>query len=144
MNTVFTIITAAALVAVIIMLISMAIADHIYFTKEEKRRKEEQRMDKHYNSCLPKSVSLNDDDGAEGFISCRYIFGRWYIRYYYEDSCGNSYAITKSFDKDCNQIEGYGRRFSKYKFENEMHHEIFSCMEDALKEAIITSVIRYK
>lgn len=144
MNTVFTIITAAALVAVIVMLISMAIVDHISYTKEEKRRKEEQRMEKHYNSCLPKSISLNDDDGAEGFISCRYIFGRWYIRYYYEDSCGVSYAITKSFDKDCNQIEGYGRRFSKYKFENVMHDEMFSCIEDTLKEAIITSVASYK
>lgn len=139
MNTVFTIITAAALVAVIIMLISMVITDRIYFTKEEKRKSEEREMEKYYNSCLPKRILLTDDSGARGYISSEYAFGRWYLRYYYRDSDGVSYFITKSFNKECEQIEGYGRRFSKYDFDNAMHCQAYSQMEERIK-TIIKSV----
>lgn len=144
MNTVFTIITAAIVAGVIIMLISMAIVDHIFYAKEEKRRSEEREMEKYYNSCLPKRISLNDVEGARGFISCEYAFGRWYLRYFYRDPNGVSYSITKSFDKHCKQLEGYGRKFSKYKFENETHDRTFSCIENVLKETIMTSVASYK
>lgn len=139
MNTTFTIITATIVVGVIVMLISMSITDHISNTKEERKRREEKALEKHYNSLLPKRITLTDDSGARGYISSEYAFGRWYLRYYYRDSDGVSYFITKSFNKECEQIEGYGRRFSKYGFDNAMHCQAYSQMEERIK-SIIKSV----
>jgi hypothetical protein len=136
MNTTTAIIVTAIVAGAIIMLVSMVVMDHISYIKEERRRREEKEMEKYYNSLLPKRILLTDDSGARGYISSEYAFGRWYLRYYYRDSDGVSYFITKSFNNECEEIERYGRRFSKYDFDNAMHCQAYSQMEERIKLVI--------
>lgn len=133
MNTVFTIITAAALVAVIFVLISMAVMDHISNNKRELEYARRIEKERYYNSLLPKTITFSD---MRGFIRAEYAFGRFYVHYECINEECEHYSRTISFHNDGSLRENYSRLGCKYGFENTMHQEAFRQMKERVREII--------
>lgn len=133
MNTTFTIITTAIVAGVIIMLISMAIADHISNVKREKEYARRIEKEKYYNSLLPKAITFSD---MRGFIRAEYAFGRFYVHYECINEECEHYSKTISFYDDGSIRENYSRIGCKHGFENTMHYEIFLNMRERVRTII--------
>ncbi len=133
MNTVFTIITAAIVAGVIIMLISMVITDHISNTKRELEYSRRIEKERYYNSLLPKAITFSD---MRGFIRSEYAFGRFYVHYECINEDCEHYSRTISFYDDGSIRENYSRLGCKYGFENTMHQEAFKQIKEKVREVI--------
>ena len=133
MNTTFTIITAATVVGVILMLTIMAITDHISNIKREREYARRIEKEKYYNKLLPKAITFSD---MRGFIRAEYAFGRFYVHYECINEECEHYSKTISFYDDGRIRENYSRLGCKYGFENEMHHLAFIQMEESVREII--------
>ena len=130
MNTVFTIITAAMVAGVIIMLISMAITDHISNVKREKEHAHRIKKEEYFNSFLPKAITFSD---MRGFIRAEYAFGRFYVHYECINEKYEQYSKSISFNSDGSIRENYSRLGCRYGFENTMHEKAFDQMSDKVK-----------
>ena len=135
MNTVFTIITTAIVAGVIIMLISMTIADSIRNNRREKEYTKRREMEIFYNSLLPNAITFSD---MRGFIRSEYAFGRFYVHYECINEDCEHFSKTISFNDDGSIRENYSRLGCKHGFENDMHAAIFNIMKAKVKSLIIS------
>jgi hypothetical protein len=133
MNTVFTIITAAIVAGVIIMLISMVITDHISNIKREREYTRRVRRERYYNSLLPREITFSD---MRGFIRAEYAFGRFYVDYECINEDFEHYSKTISFNRDGSIRENYSRLGCKYGFENQEHAESFRQMRERVRSIV--------
>jgi hypothetical protein len=133
MNTVFTIITAAIVAGVILMLISMVIVDHISNIKREREYTRRVRRERYYNSLLPREITF---PGMRGFIRAEYAHGRFYVHYECINGDFKQYSKTISFNKDGSIREDYSRHGCKYGFENQEHAELFRHMKERVRSIV--------
>lgn len=134
MNTVFTSITAAIVAGVIIMLISIVVADSIRNKREEREYNKRREMEIFYNSLLPKGFTFSD---MRGFIRAEYAFGRFYVHYECINEECEHFSKTISFNDDGTIRENYSRLGCKYGFENTMHQEAFNILKGKVRTIII-------
>jgi hypothetical protein len=125
MNTVFTIITAAIVVGVILMLTIMVISDRISNKRREKRLAEYDAKQRRLNN-LVKGLRHTLTGGRRGFIKCEYAFGRFYIDYECITDTGVHYSITESFYDTGIQREKYRRVGTNYGFYNDTDAAIYA------------------
>lgn len=135
MNTMFTIITAAIVVGVIIMLIIMAISDHISYKRWRKDVAKRKALEERNNDLLSsiKRVSLRNEYGYElGFIKCYYAFGKWHVQYEYIDSNFIHHAVSCSYDDNAQFVSRNGRHGCKPYFECYLHEARFNVMTNKM------------
>lgn len=133
MNTVFTIITAAIVAGVIIMLISMVIVDHISNIKREREYTRRVRRERYYNSLLPYPITFS---GMRGFIRAEYAHGRFYVHYECINEDFEHYSKTISFNRDGSIRENYSRLGCRYGFDNGAHANAFREMKETVRKII--------
>lgn len=138
MYTTFTIITAAIVVGVILMLMGMAISNHFSNIRREKEYANRVRKEKYYNSLLPSPIKFTD---MRGFIKAEYAFGRFYVQYECINENGDHYSQTISLNSYGGVRENYSRLGCKQGFENETHYKAFQQMKERVKGIIINNGI---
>ena len=127
-STIFTIITLAIVAGVIIMVIVIAINDHISYKKWQKDLAERDAKQKKLND-LVKGLRYTLTGGRRGFIHCEYAFGRFYIHYECLTDSGEHYSITESFYDTGIQMEKYARVGTKFRFHNDTDMNIYCEMK---------------